>query len=86
MVYQIIQGNVGDVFEIDGEGIISRGSVPLDRETLDFYLLVVEASDPSNPELPKDTGMILIFIDGHVTSMITDRASLLYSVQVVLIL
>ncbi|PIK33992.1 putative cadherin-23, partial [Apostichopus japonicus] len=78
VVYQIIQGNVGDVFEIDGEGIISRGSVPLDRETLDFYLLVVEASDPSNPELPRDTAVVTIEVT-DVNDVIPEFSQPFYS-------
>ncbi|PIK40876.1 putative cadherin-23 [Apostichopus japonicus] len=78
VVYQIIQGNVGDVFEINGEGIISRGSVPLDRETLDFYLLVVEASDPSNPELPRDTAVVTIEVT-DVNDVIPEFSQPFYS-------
>ena len=55
--YRITQGNVGDAFVIDeNTGVISRGPNPLDRETLDFYLLVVEAFDPDSADLPRDTG------------------------------
>lgn len=58
-MYRIVQGNIGGVFTVDAEGVISRGPTPLDRETLDFYLLVVEAFDPSAPSLPTDTGELI---------------------------
>ncbi|PIK59218.1 putative cadherin-23 [Apostichopus japonicus] len=78
VMYRIVQGNIGGVFTVDAEGVISRGPTPLDRETLDFYLLVVEAFDPSAPSLPTDTAVVTIQIT-DVNDVVPEFVQSIYS-------
>ncbi|XP_078579310.1 cadherin-23-like isoform X3 [Branchiostoma floridae x Branchiostoma japonicum] len=52
ILYAITGGNTDNAFIIDPQsGIIQRGVVPLDRETLDGYVLTVDAYNGGKPEM-----------------------------------
>eukprot|EP00058_Branchiostoma_floridae_P024852 XP_002610342.1 hypothetical protein BRAFLDRAFT_72456 [Branchiostoma floridae] len=52
ILYAITGGNTDDAFIINPQsGIIQRGVVPLDRETLDGYVLTVDAYNGGKPEM-----------------------------------
>ena len=42
--YELLEGNVGGAFSISNDGTV-RVAAPVDRETLDFYSIVVRATD-----------------------------------------
>ena len=63
--YEIISGNVKNVFTIDPiNGGVSVKGFLLDRETLDFYTLKIRASDKGTPTL---------FSDKDFTVNVTDK-------------
>uniref|UniRef100_A0A914D9M8 Cadherin domain-containing protein n=1 Tax=Acrobeloides nanus TaxID=290746 RepID=A0A914D9M8_9BILA len=49
--YSIIEGNIGDAFRIDPITGDLRNAIPLDRETIDKYRLIIEARDSGEPPL-----------------------------------
>ncbi|XP_019635319.1 PREDICTED: cadherin-23-like [Branchiostoma belcheri] len=52
ILYAITGGNTDNAFTIDPEsGVILRGATPLDRETLDGYVLTVDAYNGGKPEM-----------------------------------
>ena len=54
-MYRIIAGNEENHFSIDANGTLTRGPVPLDRETKTFYQLTVEAYNAGDSQ-PRNTG------------------------------
>ncbi|KAI8521682.1 Cadherin-23 [Branchiostoma belcheri] len=52
ILYAITGGNTDNAFTIDPDsGVILRGAAPLDRETLDGYVLTVDAYNGGKPEM-----------------------------------
>ncbi len=61
ILYRIIEGNEENHFSIDTNGTITRGPVPLDRETKVFYQLSVEAYNAGDLQ-PRNTATVTITV------------------------
>lgn len=58
--YRITQGNIGNTFVIDEASGIVKAALPLDRESVASYTLVVEAYNPNFVNSTTSVGKILL--------------------------
>ncbi|MCA8998057.1 MAG: cadherin domain-containing protein [Planctomycetaceae bacterium] len=78
LMYEILSGNVGEAFSIDGTGTVRVDNArSVDFERTPIFDLQIRATDPANPNNPETIALQIKVIDRNERAQIVDQDFLL---------